>query len=60
MKRILSFTALAVLIASSSAALAGGHGGGASGISPGQQMRGDGGPVSGERGASQYAPGQKK
>ena len=55
MKKILSLTALAVLIASSSVALA--RGGGASGFSPGHQMRNAGGPARTVHGASTFAPG---
>lgn len=55
MNRFLSFAAVTVLIASSSVALA--RGGGASGLSPGHQLRNAGGPAHTVRGASTYSPG---
>ena len=60
MKKMLSFTALVMLVASSTIAVAGGRGpsGGASGISPGSQMRDAGGPSNTTRGASTFTPAQ--
>jgi hypothetical protein len=55
MNKILSFAAVAVMVASSSVALA--RGGGASGFSPGHQMRNAGGPAHTVHGASSYSPG---
>jgi hypothetical protein len=58
MKKMISFTALVMLVASSTIAVAAGRGGGASGISPGSQMRDAGGPSNTTRGASTFTPAQ--
>lgn len=58
MKKV--FVIAATLIAATSVAYArgGGHGGGASGFSPGQSFQ-SGGPVAGTHGASGYSPGHQ-
>jgi hypothetical protein len=55
--------AAAILLASSAAGYAapkGGNAGGASELSPGDQLRDSGGPKPGSRGASEFAPGDLK
>jgi hypothetical protein len=59
----MSVIAAAILLASSAGAYAaprGGNAGGASELSPGDQLRDSGGPKPGSRGASEFAPGDLK